>query len=239
MGRGGVLMSAGAAFEGFLPGQRTVSLPAQFFTEVVPAIEDADELRVTAYALYAIPRPGQVAARRASELLAEAPLARWFASRGGMEAGRRALDAAVVRGVLLALPLEDGDALLFVHTEGGRRLRERIAAGTEIVPGGARVVAMPEPAVSSRPAAVYEQEIGMLTPSVGAALAEAEQQYPGEWIVEALREAAKRNARSWNYAEAILRRWAAEGRDDEGDARHPGGRPPNPYDAVVRRGLDG
>lgn len=231
--------ASGAAFEGFLPGQRLASVPAQFFTEVLPAIEDADELRVTAYALYAIPRPGQVAARRASSLLAEAPLARWFASHGGMEAGRRALEAAVARGVLLALPLADGDLLLAVHSEGGRRLLDRIEAGTEPVPDGARVTVLPEPAAVSRPAAVYEQEIGMLTPAVTVALAEAEQRYPADWIVDALREAAKRNARSWNYAEAILRRWAAEGRDDEGAERHPGGRAPNPYDAVVRRGIDG
>lgn len=231
--------ASGAAFEGFLAGQRAASVPAQFFTEVLPQIEDADELRLTVYALYAIPRPGHVAARRASELLAEEPLARWFAARGGMAVGRCAVDAAVARGVLLALPLADGDLLLAVHSEGGRRLLERIEAGVEPVPGGSRVAVMVEPAALSRPAAVYEQEIGMLTPSVTVALAEAEQLYPANWIVDALREAAKRNARSWKYAEAILRRWAAEGRDDEGTERHPGGRPPNPYDAVVRRGLDG
>lgn len=231
--------ASGAPFEGFLAGQRAASVPVQFFTEVLPQIEDADELRVSVYALYAIPRPGHVAARRASELLADEPLARWFAPRGGMEAGRCAVDAAVTRGVLLALPLADGDLLLAVHSEGGRRLLERIEAGVEPVPGGSRVAVMVEPAALSRPAAVYEQEIGMLTPSVTVALAEAEQLYPANWIVDALREAAKRNARSWKYAEAILRRWAAEGRDDESTERHPGGRPPNPYDAVVRRGLDG
>src|SRR5690606_41860858 len=104
-------------------------------------------------------------------------------------------------------------------------------------PGASRVVEVEPAAQRSGPAAVYEQEIGLITPAVASALAEAEAKYPADWIVAALRLAAERNARSWRYAEAILRRWEAEGRDDEvtaGDSR----REPNPYDALVRRTFD-
>ena len=83
------------------------------------------------------------------------------------------------------------------------------------------------------PASVYEQEIGSLTPTVASLLAEAEARYSTEWIVEALPLAATNNARSWRYAEAILRRWETEGRDDEatrGDARTA-----DPYGHVYRR----
>ncbi len=225
-------------FPGFRTGARAATIPAAFFTEVLPEIEGADELRVTVYALYALARPGKpLMTMRASELAAEDPLARWFAHRGGREAVRRALDAAVARGVLLALPLEDGDALFFVHHDAGRRLRDRVASGAVSVPGATRVVEIEPSAPLSHPAAVYEQEIGLLTPAVASALAEAEAKYPADWIMAALRLAAERNARSWRYAEAILRRWEAEGRDDEvtaGDPRHES----NPYDALVRRTFD-
>ncbi|MGE3856419.1 MAG: DnaD domain-containing protein [Dehalococcoidia bacterium] len=233
-------------FEGFRAGARAATLPAQFFTEVLPEVEDADELRVTLYALYAITRPGRpLLAMRASELAAEEPLARLFAQRGGAAAVRRGLEAAVARGVLLGLRLDDaaladGDLLCFVHNDGGRRLRDRVAAGAVEVPGAARVLIAEPVARASRPAAVYEQEIGMLTPAVASAIAEAEQQYPAEWIVDALREASARNARSWRYAQAILERWATEGRDDdEGTGRDPRGRTPaNPYEHLIHRSYE-
>ena len=231
-------------FEGFRAGARASTVPAQFFTEVLPEIEDADELRVMLYALYAITRPGRpMLAMRASDMAHEEPLARLFTERGGAAAVRRCLEAAATRGVLLAQPLDDGDLLCFVHNDGGRRLRDRVAAGAIEVPGAARVLSVEPPPRASRPATVYEQEIGPLTPVIASAIAEAEQLYPVEWIVEALREASARNARSWRYAEAILVRWQSEGRegrsDDEGTGRHPGGRTPaNPYEHLIHRGYD-
>ena len=124
-----------APFEGFRAGARASTLPAQFFTELLPYIDDADELRVTLYALYAITRPGRtLLAMRASELANEEPLARLFAARGGAAAVRRHIEAAAARGVLLVLPLEDGDLLCFVHNDGGRRLRDRVVAGAVEAP---------------------------------------------------------------------------------------------------------
>ncbi len=229
-----------APFEGFRTGARASTLPAQFFTEVLPEIDDADELRVTLYALYAITRAGRpLLAMRASELAHEEPLARLFVDRGGAATVRRCLDAAAARGVLLALSLEDGDALFFVHNDGGRRLRDRVIVGAVEVPGATSVLAAEPAPRASRPAAVYEQEIGMLTPAVAMAIADAEQRYPEQWIVEALREASARNARSWRYAEAILERWQTEGRIDEGTGRDPGGRAPaNPYEHLIHRGYE-
>lgn len=225
------------AFDGFRAGQRATALPVQFFTELLETIDDPDELRVTLYALYAIPRPARQHTLRASALAAEAPLARHYAERSA-EVVRRAIALAADRGTLLTLDLEDGtaegDALVFVNNEAGRRLRDRIADGLEAAPEGARVVTRsavrPEGVV-----AVYEAEIGTLTPSVASALAEAEQAYPMEWIADALREAARQNKRSWSYAEAILRRWQSEGRRDEAAEGHPRRGGPDPYEHLYRR----
>lgn len=222
------------AFEGFRAGSRATAIPSQFFTEVLPGIEGVEELRVTLYALYAITRSGTPPVMRASAIASEEPIARAFAHHGGAKAVRAALDAAVARGVLRSLALEDGDALLVVNTEAGRRLLDRVASGAEPAPGGGVVVRAEPAALASRPAQVYEQEIGLLTPAVTAALAEAEAKYPAAWIVEAIRLAVLNNARSWRYAEAILHRWETEGRDDE-SAGGPAGRPPNPFDALIHR----
>ncbi|MBM3779366.1 MAG: DnaD domain protein [Acidimicrobiia bacterium] len=226
--------ASGDPFEGFRAGARATTIPSQFFTEVLPGIVSVEELRVTLYALYAITRTGSPPVMRASAIAAEEPLARAFAHHGGAAAVRAGLDAAVARGVLRALVLDDGDLLVVVNTDAGRRLLTRIEAGAEPAPGGAVMrPSEPTPAVS-RPAQMYEQEIGLLTPAVTAALAEAEAKYPPAWIVDAIRLAAVRNARSWRYAEAILHRWETEGRDDE-SAGGPAGRPANPFDALIHR----
>ena len=233
-GDGVAAIPAPAPFEGFRTGTRPITLPADLFAELVPAIDDEAELRVTLHVLYAIGSlRSALRAMRRSQLASDVALLRGLAHCGGVEALPAALEAAVARGSLLDCPLEDGDVLYFVHNEGGRRQRERVLSGAQPLPRGrpARIEAVPVD--RGVPATVYEQEIGTLTPAVASQLAEAEAHYPADWVVEALRLAATNNARSWRYAEAILRRWETEGRDDEatrGDAATA-----DPYGHVYRR----
>lgn len=81
--------------------------------------------------------------------------------------------------------------------------------------------------VSERPNIykVYENEIGMLTPTIADNLEEAEKEYPAGWVEDALKEAAKNNKRSWAYAHAILKRWKVDGRSkvkSNGNGEHAG-----------------
>jgi DNA replication protein len=66
---------------------------------------------------------------------------------------------------------------------------------------------------------LYEANIGPLTPMVADMLRDAENAYPVEWIEEAISIAVQNNKRSWRYAEAILRRWQEEGRDERGNRK--------------------
>ncbi|MSP22678.1 MAG: DnaD domain protein [Dehalococcoidia bacterium] len=263
--------SSGASvpFAGFVAGAAATTLPVQLFTELLPTIADPVELRVTLYALYAVQRRrGRLRAVRESELAAEAPLRAGLELAGGLEALRFGLAAARARGVLLACSLEDGDTLYFINSDVGRRSLAAVQSGALDVPvasAGLGRASDVEPSTS--PARVYEAEIGSLTPSIAEALASACERFPEDWIIEALRIAALRGARNWNYAAAVLRGWESEGRsrtsagvastsDGDGD-RH--GRPQgtaggtaeadgarsgpagDPYARVVRRGwpLDG
>ncbi|MCI0888993.1 MAG: DnaD domain protein, partial [Chloroflexi bacterium] len=105
----------------------------------------------------------------------------------------------------------------------------------------------PEPVVVERPNvfALYEANVGMLTPMVAEQLREAEATYPAEWIEGAIREAAERNARSWRYIATILERWASDGRRSDGprQERHgESGRHPETLtaaDLLRRRRLSG
>lgn len=59
--------------------------------------------------------------------------------------------------------------------------------------------------------ALYEQNIGLLTPLLAEKLQDAEGRYPLDWIEAAFEEAVSNNKRNWRYIERILERWAVEG----------------------------
>jgi DnaD/phage-associated family protein len=58
---------------------------------------------------------------------------------------------------------------------------------------------------------LYEQNVGLLTPLLAEQLADAERQYPPEWIEAAFTEAVNHNKRSWSYIRRILEIWEQGG----------------------------
>jgi len=108
---------------------------------------------------------------------------------------------------------------LLVHTDGYEyeyrdQKEERVAgAGLYPKPGGYENVKSIYVEVD-RPNifALYEQNIGLLTPLIAEDLKDAVNHYPEEWIEAAFREALQHNKRKWSYISAILRRWETEGR---------------------------
>ncbi len=237
-----------APFPGFVARGTATTLPSQFFSELLPLIDDEAELRVTLYALYAIGRrKGTLRAVRVSQLASEEPLRRALACCGGDAALEPALGRAVERGSLLTLALEDGDTLCFMNSAAGRRNRARLRSGALAPPPGVRIAAPREQPASvepDAPARVYEQEIGALTPAITDTLDAAGERWPAEWITKALRLAARHNVRHWAYVESILRRWESEGVGEEGgtadaqsgaDHARAERRDHGPYERVIRR----
>lgn len=214
-------------FAGFPSGARATAVPSVFFSELLPQIEDEDELRVTLYMFYALGRrKGYPRFVTEAEVRAEAPL---YAALGdGDEAPariRRGLDAAVARGSLLRLELEHesrSEVLYFLNSPSDRRAVEQIRDGRIDL---GRALPAAQEAAAPRHGSVfqlYEENIGPITPLIAEELKEAEELYPYEWLEEALREAALLNKRSWRYASRILERWATEGRTREKAGRDPG-----------------
>jgi DnaD/phage-associated family protein len=217
-----MLATDAAAFAGFPSGAQATVIPNIFFTELLPQIEDAAELKVTLYVFYVLTRhrgyPRFVTAR---ELRAEGPLLASLGDGGAAEALallERGLALAVERGSLIRLDIErDGgrESLYVTNSQANRRafdqIRDgRIGLGRALPPEGGAAASRRENVFQ-----LYEQNIGPLTPLVAEQLKEAEELYPYEWLEEALREAASLNKRSWRYAAAILQRWATEGRARE------------------------
>lgn len=205
-------------FVGFPRGARATAIPNLFFTSLLPHISDEAELRVTLYAFYALGRKrGYPRFITYDELAADRALVTALAPLpgGAAVALRRGLAAAVRRGTLL-LARSQGREVYALNSEEGRRAAAQ--AGHIAAASGSRGAAAPEPPTIF---ALYEENIGPLSPIIGQELAEAQEQYPQEWIEAAFREAAALNKRSWRYILRILQRWQAEGPDYEKPGRDP------------------
>jgi len=59
----------------------------------------------------------------------------------------------------------------------------------------------------------YQNNIQMLTPHMADVLALACEDYPHDWIIEAIDISVERNARNWRYAEGILKNWKQDGKN--------------------------
>jgi DNA replication protein len=249
-----------APFAGFPPGAQATPIPNAFFTRLLPRLTRAVELGLALYVFYLLGRKkGYPRFLTRDELAAERDLALFLERASGDAAqaaedaatrssGRRAaleegLAALVEAGFLLAVPVEgsDGQALYFLNAAADRRAAERLRRG-ELKAGPWRPLPEAEPAEPSRSIyALYEENIGLLTPPVADELREAEELYPQEWLRPAFEEAVANNKRSWRYVAAILKRWAVEGPDyaqaggdTEAGAGHPG-RLSGRYRGLVRR----
>jgi len=187
-------------------------LPNSFFTEVMPKIRDIAELKVVLYVSYLIQRKqGRPFDSRHSdpersegeesrgargrpyfvtykELSA---VSRQLSAELDEGALRQALNSAVDHGALLHSILNingEGEDIYFLKADSSQLSAVNVFA-------------------------LYEQNIGIITPMIAEELKEAERLYPVQWIDEAFREAVMMNKRSWKYIARILERWASEGKD--------------------------
>ena len=175
-----------------------ISLPESFFTQLVPKIQDLAELKVALYAAYLILRkPDHSHFVTFKELKAESCR---LSAELSEETLRQALDSAVKHGILLHSTSNINGMLEDVYslTVDSRQPSARLPS-----PGGQAINIF----------ALYEQNIGMITPLIAEELKEAEKLYPPQWIEEAFKEAVTLNKRSWRYIARILERWASEGKD--------------------------
>jgi DNA replication protein len=150
------------------------------------------------------------------------------------EAMREGLEMAVSRGTLLQIWVREepsnghygrAERWYLLNTRENREWVDALAGGRVDVastpmgrhdPGDSILAAPPQPVrvVVERPNvyALYEQNIGLLTPMLAERLQEAESRYPRDWIEAAFEEAVALNKRNWRYIERILERWASEGK---------------------------
>jgi DnaD/phage-associated family protein len=234
-------------FAGFPDRMSYVPVPGAVFGTLLREIDDLAELKALLHILRLLHEQRRAPRFvRRSELLADAGLLLALASDGSGssdDAIRLALDRSIARGTLLSTTVTDGtieDACLFLNTSGNERLIRDLTAGAATL-GTLMPVATPRESdhADERTTiyALYEQNIGLLTPLLAEELHEAEETYPDAWIEDAFREAVAQNKRSWRYVRRILESWAERGRGTSGTNWRRAGPPAPPEDP--RKYLEG
>ena len=208
-------------FNGFPDRVRSIPAPAPLFGTLLEQIDDLAELKCLLRVLWLLQqKKGYPRFVSHSEALADRAMA--TAIGGSVRDISGALDACVRRGTLaLAVISANGERtgeeerLYALNTERDRRALTQTASDAFVV-GHSQTEPTPEPwdATVERPNifALYESNIGMLSPMIADELKEAEEFYPMDWIEDAFREAAAHNVRNWRYIARILDNWDVKGR---------------------------
>ena len=201
-------------------------IPGPFFNELLPLIDNLNELKVTLYALWKLDRMEGEQRYLQLEDFSEDLL---FMEGLGSDAKQSqqnlndGLQRAIQRGALLQGELElDGKprTFYFLNSGKGRKMLEALKDG-DWRPSGEARYPIELSQERSNLFTLYERHIGPVTPLLADALKDAEREYPLEWLEDAIRIAVENNARAWSYVEAILTRWRKEGREErraEGDS---------------------
>jgi DnaD/phage-associated family protein len=199
-------------FKGFTDSETFTQLPDGFFHHLLKDIQDADELKVTAYFLWRVEHmDGPFRALCQTDFDAK--------DLGlSVEETQSGLEKAVKRGSILKSEHE-ADEFYFLNSPRGRAAAEAFAKGQWRE--SARILSSP-PMERPNVFKLYEENIGPLTPLIADALKDAEESYSDEWIADAIGLAVKNNKRNWKYVEAILKRWKEEGTHGQKDQQNSG-----------------
>jgi DnaD/phage-associated family protein len=208
-------------FSGFPDGKvRSVPVPEPFFSDLLPLVDHAGELKVTLYAFWRLSlKPGQYRFVQRSDFADDDLFMHGLAAspRQAQEALDDALERAEARGTLLRVVVEDAQAerdLYFINSTRGREAVEKLTRG-EWRPEEFDGAVITLSHVRANVFTLYEQNIGPLTPLISEELRDLAATYPAAWIEDAIRIAVKNNVRRLKYVLAVLERMRTEGRYEQ------------------------
>ena len=214
-------------FSGFPRNVHLTPVPSPLFGPLLEQIDDLGELKCTLRLIWLLQqKKGSPKYVTQDELLADRVLARALSGEGEDLPSNvaRAMELAVARGVFLIGQVRNrsaGDQVYALNTQANRdALADTVPGG--VPPNEAAHIIGPMEGAAVRPNifALYEDNIGMISPMIADELKEAEGAYPQAWIEDAIREAVGNNKRSWRYIARILERWEREGRSNGGPGRY-------------------
>lgn len=198
-------------FTGFQENDTGVTgIPDLFFREILPEINNIDELKLSLYLLWKVNTLGNYGIPfTIQSLLSD----RIFVE--GLDANSdeiekvlaSTLDQAVSDNILLKVEVEPNKRVVyFINCPQGRKAAEKYN-------GNLKPSNLTLDQIQPNIFRLYQENIGPLTPIIADALRSAENTYSKSWIEDAIQIAVENNVRRWRYIESILNRWQKEGRD--------------------------
>ena len=213
-------------FNGLPPGKiSTTRIPSLFFTDLLPQIDNLDEMKVTLYSLWLFTRlEGEVRYLKEENLTGDPDFMEGMGATAAAQlvAVQTGLERAVNRGTLLKTTVPEGEgklAIYFFNSPRGHAAVQSVTDGSWRPSDGDSLIptlSLEQPNIFR----LYEENIGPLTPLIADTLRDAEKEFPEDWIRHAVAIAVQNNVRKWNYIEAILRSWQDGGRDERPDRGH-------------------
>jgi DnaD/phage-associated family protein len=205
-------------FHGFSEDhQGVVRLPVRFFGDVLPLIEDLNQLRLLLYMFWHIEQQEtKIRYFRWVDFVSDTLLCEMII---GEEALINALESLVSCGVVLKADLPwMNETYYFINGPQGRAAVSAIENGEWQSVNQER---KPIQLTRQKPNIfkMYEENIGPITPLMADVLKQDELTYPDVWISDAIEIAVTHNARNWKYIQAILNRWQSKGRGNEQNRR--------------------
>ena len=199
----------------------TTALPAAFFSELLPIIDNLAELKLTLHCFWLLTRKSEdVRVIWRTELLADGQLLASLAAAPEAASSllAEALERACARGTLLhiILPARPERDLYLLNTQKGRTAAAEIEQGSWL-PEEPAAGAAPWQVERRNVFTLYEQNIGPITPLVADELRDIEKSFNAEWVEQALLESVLQNKRSLKYVRAILERRHKAGREPHGE----------------------
>jgi len=202
------------SFQGFQESRKQFTgIPEQFFSELLPLIDDLDELKVVLYVLWAVYANGDYGTLfLINDLLHDELFSRAF-STGKIKTDDRiknAVKKAIDHHIFITgddSDLQSGE--FFINSPRGRQAAKLHFQGRQISTRNQATLNIIRPNIFR----YYEENIGPLTPLIAETLGSSLEEYSEEWIMEAIQIAVKNNVRRWSYISSILTRWQEEGRD--------------------------
>lgn len=212
-------------FEGFHPDQtHSIDIPAQFFFEILPNINDLHELKIILYAFWHNTKSEQeFPFLEKSNLMENDILLAGFGSSREEQIDNllKGLKLAVEDKILIEAQLPSKIrkfTLYFINSPKGKKAIEAIKnEAFDFDPEADLTFQIIAP--TKNIFTLYEENIGPLTPIIAEVLTEIENTYPYDWVQEAFQEALKNNVRKLRYIEAILINWQEAGKHDRTDRR--------------------
>ncbi len=202
-----------------IPELEKIQLSGNFLTEVISKINDALQIKILLFSIWLAEQSGDTANPLC---LADFYTYPEFTQQLGSTAPEirenllKGLYANLDAGFLLSekvAEIEKGFPFFLNSKRGEQALRLQGSQSTFTQNGNADQFS---PKGLMR---LYEENIGPLTPLAAEMLKDAEQEFPEQWLQDAIQIAVANNVRKWKYVEAILKSWKEEGRDGR-DQRH-------------------